>query len=65
MSTPDLAGQVEEDARRLAESLKLAIDNGVGPAQLLPRLVLVFREAGLFSGNLSDLPQLPLLPKGR
>lgn len=48
MSTPaELVADVERDARTLAESLKAANEAGVSPALILPRLVLVFREAGM------------------
>ena len=47
--------RVEHEARELAEAIKQAQEEGVGPAILLPALMVVFREAGMFSGSLSDL----------
>ena len=50
-----LISKVEGDARALTESLQAAADAGVGMTTLLPVLMGVFREAGMFSGSLADL----------
>ena len=52
--TEALVTAVEDDARSLAESLKAAQEAGVGPAILLPALISVFREAGIFGAG--ELP---------
>jgi hypothetical protein len=41
--------------QQLAEALKDAGDEGVGPAVLLPALVTVFRDAGMMPGGLESL----------
>lgn len=58
MSANPLVAKIEADARELAASLKLAQAAGVGPAVILPALVGVFREAGMFDGSLADVMQM-------
>lgn len=44
-SPQDHLAHVEAKARQLADALSAASDAGVSPALIMPRLMLVFREA--------------------
>ena len=53
-----LIAMLRIDAKKLAATLKQANEAGIGPAVILPALVSVFREEGMFDGSLADLQAL-------